>query len=169
MNLLTLSQLRRIPAYCNGVYAIKPSSGRLPYHRLQGYLTDGAENIGILCVNGVMAVSARDCEYLLRVVTEAEPWLYDPGCQYMPWIPDPVPNRPLVIGLITDDRDTAALPPIRRVIAETCKKLQDAGHEIVDVEIHKLSELAKNALALFQIEGGKVCVSENLSYKRARL
>ncbi|OAP55797.1 hypothetical protein AYL99_09949 [Fonsecaea erecta] len=144
-----------IPAYCNGVYAVKPSSGRLPYHLLQGYLTDGAETVGILCVNGVLAVSMRDCELLLRSVSDAEPWLYDPGCSYLPWESQPLPERPLVFGIIREDHETTPLPPLLRILRETSDKLRAAGHEVVDMEFYKCAELAQNAVGHFKLEGGK--------------
>ncbi|EXJ70781.1 uncharacterized protein A1O5_05771 [Cladophialophora psammophila CBS 110553] len=145
----------RIPAYCNGVYAVKPSSGRLPYHRLQGYLTDGAETVGILCVNGVLAVSMRDCELLLRSISDAEPWLYDPGCSYLPWDSQPLLERPLVFGVIWEDHETTPLPPLLRILRETCDKLRTNGHEVIDMEFYKCAELAQNAVGNFKLEGGK--------------
>ncbi|OAA54374.1 Amidase [Niveomyces insectorum RCEF 264] len=150
----------RIPAYCNGVYALKPSSGRLPYHRLRGYLTGGAEAIGVLCVNGVMAVSMRDCNCLLRSVTEAEPWLYDPGCSYLPWEALPLPTTPLVFGVIFEDHETTLLPPLKRIMEEACSKLRAVGHEVIEIEFYKCAELAKNAIGHFKLEGGKVIASK---------
>ncbi|KAF2099750.1 general amidase [Rhizodiscina lignyota] len=144
---------KTIPAYCNGVYGVKPSSGVLPYHYLKGYLTEGAEMIGILCVNGVIAVSLRDCDLLLRANAEAEPWLYDPGCAYLPWDPSPLPSRPLVFGVISKDHETHLLPPLKRVLDEACSKLKAAGHELVEIELYKSDELASNASNFFQIEG----------------
>ena len=141
------------------MYAIKPSSGRLPYHRLQGYLTLGAEAIGILCVNGVMAVSMRDCDLLLRCVSDAEPWLYDPGCATLPWDASPLPNRPLVFGIILEDHETTPLPPLLRIMKETCDKLRAAGHEVIEIDFYKCAELATNAVGHFKLEGGKVCNS----------
>ncbi|OIW28582.1 amidase [Coniochaeta ligniaria NRRL 30616] len=145
----------RIPAYCNGVYAIKPSSGRLPYHKLRGYLSLGAEAIGILCVNGVMAISMRDCDLLLRTVSDAEPWLLDPGFSYLPWDNSPLPDRPLVIGIIVEDHETSPLPPLIRIMRETCDKLRAAGHEVVEMDFYKCAELAQNAVGHFKVEGGK--------------
>ncbi|KAL1844710.1 hypothetical protein VTK73DRAFT_1990 [Phialemonium thermophilum] len=150
-----LNETDSIPAYCNGVYAIKPSSGRLPYHKLRGYLTEGAEAIGILCVNGVMAVSLRDCDHLLRSVTDAEPWLYDPGCSYSPWDPSPLPERPLVFGVILEDHETTPLPPLQRIAREACDKLRAAGHEVIEIDFYRCAELAKNAVGHFKLEGGK--------------
>jgi amidase len=145
-----------MPAYCNGVYGIKPSSGRLPYHLLKGYLQDGAEAVGILCVNGVIAASMRDCELLVRSVSQAEPWLRDPSCAYLPWTESNKIKRPLVFGVISEDHDTSPLPPVRRVLNETCIKLKEAGHEVIDIDFHRSAELSQNAVNFFKIDGGKV-------------
>jgi Asp-tRNA(Asn)/Glu-tRNA(Gln) amidotransferase A subunit family amidase len=136
---------------------VKPSSGRLPYHLLKGYLTPGAESVGILCVNGVIAVSMRDCDLLLRSVAEAEPWLSDPGCSYLPWEKREVPSHPLAFGVIREDHESTMLPPVRRALEETCEKLRAAGHEIIELgEFYRSAELTQNAQNLFKIEGGKV-------------
>lgn len=150
------NNLSSMPAYCNGIYGVKPSSGRLPYHLLKGYLQNGAECVGILCVNGVIASSVRDCEMLLRYVSQAEPWLRDPSCAYLPWPISGIPERPLVFGVIREDHDTSPLPPVRRVLHETCLKLEKAGHEVVEIDFHRSAELAQVAVDFFKIDGGKV-------------
>lgn len=152
-----------MPAYCNGVYAVKPSSGRLPYHKLKGYLQDGAETVGILCVNGVIASSVRDCELLLRSVSQAEPWLYDPSCAYLPWPTSSPLSRPFVLGVIREDHETSLLPPVSRVLTETCLKVVEAGHEVVELEFHRSVELSENAVNFFKIDGGKVVLLHPLT------
>ncbi|KAK9462318.1 amidase signature domain-containing protein [Lipomyces oligophaga] len=150
----------RVPAYTHGIYSIKPSSGRIPYHNMKGYLEPGAETAGILCVNAPMAVSYRDLEMLMRVVAEAEPWLYDPSCQYMPWIvPKPV-DGPLSIGVIRFDTEVQTLPPIARVLDETVEKLKAAGHDIIELELFKGDEISDNAVDHFKVDGGAFLLSQ---------
>jgi hypothetical protein len=55
-----------------------------------------------------------------------------------------------------EDHDTSLLPPVTRILRETCEKIRAAGHEVVDLEFYKSEELSDNAVALFQVEGGKV-------------
>jgi Asp-tRNA(Asn)/Glu-tRNA(Gln) amidotransferase A subunit family amidase len=99
----------------------------------------------------------RDCELLLRSVSEAEPWLSDPGCAYLPWETRGTPSQPLAFGVIREDHESRMLPPVRRALDETCEKLRAAGHEIIEMgEFYKSAELTKNAQDLFKIEGGKV-------------
>ncbi|KAK9473854.1 amidase signature domain-containing protein [Dipodascopsis tothii] len=143
----------RVPAYTHGLYAIKPSSGRIPYHNMKGFWSPGQDATGILCVNAPMAVSLRDIELVTREISLAEPWLRDPSCQYLPWIePEPV-QRPLAIGVISYDKEVRSLPPIARILEETVAKLKAAGHEIVEMELYKAEEISVNAVNNFQIDG----------------
>jgi Asp-tRNA(Asn)/Glu-tRNA(Gln) amidotransferase A subunit family amidase len=138
------------------VYGIKPSSGRLPYHGVKGHFFEGAEVTGILCVSGVIAISLRDCELLLRTISEARPWLEDPGCAFLPWKAAGSSERPLVFGVIREDPESTLLPPVERVLTETADRLRIAGHEVVELEFHKCSELNQVALNFFRIDGGRV-------------
>lgn len=138
------------------MYGLKPSSGRLPYHGVKGHFFAGAEVTGILCVSGVIAVSLRDCELLLRTISESQPWLEDPSCSFLPWKPmDPI-RLPLVVGVISDEPATTLLPPVRRVLEETANCVRMAGHEVIELEFHKCAELNQVALNFAKIDGGRV-------------
>ncbi|KAK9465689.1 amidase signature domain-containing protein [Lipomyces arxii] len=150
----------RVPAYSNGVYAIKPSSGRLPYHNMKGYWEPGSEVAGILCVNAPMAVSYRDCEMLIRVIADAEPWLYDPSCQYLPWLKLEPLARPLSLGVIRFDGEIQTMPPVTRVLNELVEKLKIAGHDIVELELYRAEEISENAVDFFTADGGKFLESQ---------
>ncbi|KAK9480277.1 amidase signature domain-containing protein [Lipomyces japonicus] len=150
----------RVPAYTHGIYAIKPSSGRLPYHNMKGYLEPGAETVGVLCVNAPMAVSYRDCELIMRVIADAEPWLYDPSCQYLPWIKPAPLGRPLALGIIRSDTENQTLPPVARVLNETVDKLKTSGVDIVELELYKAEEISDNAVDFFTVDGGDFLVSQ---------
>ncbi|KAK9449118.1 amidase signature domain-containing protein [Limtongia smithiae] len=150
----------RVPAYTHGVYAMKPSSGRLPYYGVKGYWEPGAETAGILCVNAPMAVSFRDCELLMKTITDAEPWLYDPSCQYLPWN-EPAPlGRKLALGVIRFDTEVQTLPPVRRALEETVAKLKAAGHDLVEMELYRAGEISDNAVDIFKVDGGAFLQSQ---------
>ncbi|KAK9385519.1 amidase signature domain-containing protein [Lipomyces mesembrius] len=150
----------RVPAYSHGIYSTKPSSGRLPYHNMKGYLEPGAETVGVLCVNAPMAVSYRDCEMLMRVIAETEPWLYDPSCQYLPWIQPKPLRRTLSLGVIRFDGEVQTLPPITRALNEVCDKLKAAGHEIIELELYKFQDISDNAVDFFTADGGEFLKSQ---------
>jgi amidase len=62
-------------------------------------------------------------------------------------------------GIIREDDETSLLPPVARVLSETCKKLEAAGHEIVELDFHRSAEIPANAVNFFKIDGGKVCIT----------
>ncbi|ANB14728.1 Amd2p [Sugiyamaella lignohabitans] len=148
----------RFPAYANGVYGFKPSSGRVPYYNIKGYWPPGEEYNGVLCVAGPIAVSMRDCELIIKAIAETEPWKYDPTCIYSPWPKQKTlaadDKRPLSIGVV---RGPTA-EPITSILAEACKKITDAGHELVEMEIINGPEMLDLTTKIFQVDGGKFLV-----------
>ncbi|KAK9332148.1 amidase signature domain-containing protein [Lipomyces starkeyi] len=148
----------RVPAYCNGSFGIKPSSGRLPYHNIKGYWPDGEDVTGVLCVDGPVTTSARDLELIVRSIAKAEPWLVDPSCARLPWV-DPEPlGRVLRIGVI---RGVKTYEPITSIYSSFIDKVSGAGHELIDMELLHGDELADLATAFFKADGGeflqKIC------------
>lgn len=90
----------RIPAAFNGLFGLKPSSGRLPYH---GVATSMDGQNPLLSVLGPMAHSVADLELFVKNVLRAQPWLYDPLVCDMPWRSEvaeqiPSPGRTLTFG-----------------------------------------------------------------------
>ncbi|KZZ95855.1 general amidase [Moelleriella libera RCEF 2490] len=92
----------RIPAFCNGLYGIKPSCGRVPIsagrQQQQQQQRQGEEEVHGLAVSppgvaemgltpsaGPLATSIRDCEMFLRVVADSCPWEKDAAVIYGPW------------------------------------------------------------------------------------
>jgi amidase len=163
----------RIPALCNGLYGIKPSHGRVPYANQQGGLPAGSSKISIEATAGPIAHSIRDCEMLLRVVGDNQPWLFDPDVIPQSWqqqpgiharLPPPGPRRknPLRIGIVRTDGHVTPLPPVQRMIDEVAKTLrshsQSSMHitpiEVVDLDISSLlSRCIKTANGLFSLDG----------------
>ncbi|KAK7203246.1 amidase signature domain-containing protein [Myxozyma melibiosi] len=148
----------RVPAYANGCFGIKPSSGRNPYHNIKGYWPDGEDVTGVLCVDGPITTSARDLELILKSIAIQEPWLVDPSCARLPWV-DPEPlDRPLRIGVINSVK---TYEPITSIFKDFQSKVAAAGHELVEIDLHKVTELADIATRFFKADGGiflqKVC------------
>ncbi|CZT21676.1 related to acetamidase [Ramularia collo-cygni] len=121
----------RIPAHMNGLYSLKPSSGRLPYEGCQ-VSTAGQEHVP--SVVGPMARSLASIEKVTKLVIGARPWEHDPTCHPLEWREDShleIQSRPLVVGLLVDDGCVKVHPPIERVLLEVAEKLRQAGHVIV--------------------------------------
>ncbi|KAJ5397299.1 hypothetical protein N7509_005412 [Penicillium cosmopolitanum] len=95
----------RIPQSVAGLYGLKPSSSRFPYHGLP-VSTEGQEHVPSS----------------------------NPRCAPLPWNElsfREIQQRPLVIGLILDDGVVKVHPPIARALRELSAALKAAGHEIV--------------------------------------
>ena len=69
----------RIPAYCNGIYGLMPSADRVPYSGQAEPGAPGSSHVSMKARAGPMARSLRDCEFFMRTVTAAKPWLRDPN------------------------------------------------------------------------------------------
>ncbi|KAF2026113.1 acetamidase [Setomelanomma holmii] len=121
----------RIPSHMNGLYGLKPSSTRLPYHGVS-VSTEGQEH-----VPSVIGPMSRNLESLIavtRAVIDATPWDQDPKCSPVPWRSGmfiEAQTRPLVIAVMQDDGVVKPHPPVARVLEEVAAKLAKAGHEIV--------------------------------------
>jgi amidase len=78
-----------------------------------------------------MARSLRDIVLFSKTVVNAEPWLQDPRCLPIPWRAIEKKQK-LKIGVMWNDGSVWPTPPVTRGLKETVKKIQSAGHEIVD-------------------------------------
>lgn len=161
----------RIPALCNGLYGIKPSHGRVPFAGQSGGLPSGSTKLAIEVSAGPIAHSVRDCEMLLRIVGENQPWLFDPDVIPQTWeqqssvhsyLPSTKNRRkaPLRIGIVRTDGHVTPLPPVQRMLDELAKTLrsQSSMHltpiEIVELDISSLlSKCIKTSNGLFSLDG----------------
>ncbi|PQE33815.1 general amidase protein [Rutstroemia sp. NJR-2017a WRK4] len=72
----------RIPAAFNGLYGLRPSSGRLPFEGLANSM-DGQNTT--LSVVGPLATTARSLRFITKAILSTEPWLHDPLVCEIPW------------------------------------------------------------------------------------
>jgi amidase len=161
----------RIPALANGLYGIKPSHGRVPFANQQGGVPAGSSKLAIEVSAGPIAHSVRDCEMLLRIVGENQPWMFDPDVIPQSWeqqtsiykqLPSPGNRRksPLRVGIVRTDGHVTPLPPVQRMLDEVAKTLrsQSSMHltpiEVVDLDISPLlSKCIKTSNGLFSLDG----------------
>lgn len=73
----------RGPCSATGLYALKPSSGIIPYGNQQSAISPGIRVVQSSA--GIVATSMQDCHFLLRTIMDAEPWKLDITCQHIPW------------------------------------------------------------------------------------
>ncbi|CZS75197.1 unnamed protein product [Fusarium graminearum] len=122
----------RIPSHMNGIWGLKPSSGRMTYRGVEVTL-DGQQHIPSAV--GPMARSLESLTLVTKLAIEAEPWTIDPQLPPLPWkeiVFQTFSERPLVIGALLDDGLVKVHPPIERVFRQTLEKLKVAGHEFVE-------------------------------------
>lgn len=121
----------RIPSHCNGLWGLKPSSGRMPYQGVS-VSTDGQQHIPSAI--GPMTRSLRSLTTVTKAVIETQLWTKDAQLTPLPWqesVLKDFSQRSLVIGIMPDDGVVRVHPPIERVFKDSVARLRDAGHEIV--------------------------------------
>ncbi|KAM3413498.1 Acetamidase [Cercospora zeina] len=142
----------RIPSVCNGIYGLRTSAGMVAYAGQRSPAPPGMA--GLAAVAGPMATSLRSCEYLMKVMTEAEPWKYDHGCLHIPWR-NSERVKPSRIGVVLDDGAFTPWPPVRRTMNESVAKLERAGIEIVYLSLPDVREAIEVTHRYFALDGCK--------------
>jgi amidase len=131
----------RIPAAFNGLYGIRPSTGRLPYEGMANSM-DGQNSI--LSVVGPLATSVSSLRLVIMALLSQEPWLHDPMVNEIPWryeqekeiyertgsMRDASKVGKLVFGVLKHDGLVSPTPPVRRAIDIVVEKLEGLGHEV---------------------------------------
>jgi amidase len=122
----------RIPAVFNGLYGLRPSTGRLPYEGMANSM-DGQNSI--LSVVGPLAPNVASLRLATQALLSQSPWLSDPLVHEVPWRPDQEADikngKKLCIGILQTDGVVNPTPPITRAIDIVTKALKDAGHEVI--------------------------------------
>ncbi|PSK54799.1 hypothetical protein B9Z65_3888 [Elsinoe australis] len=128
----------RIPAAFNGLYGLRPSTGRLPYQGMANSF-DGAP--GVLSVVGPLAPSPSALKLVTQAVLSEQPWFHDPLVHELPYRPDVetetlrlAQSKQLVFGVLRHDGLCGLHPPVARAIEETVAAVKKAGHKVVEWE-----------------------------------
>ena len=129
----------RIPAAFNGLYGLRPSSGRLPYEGLANSM-DGQNTV--LSVVGPLSHSAASLRLVTKALLAQEPWLVDPLVHEIPWREEQEKQILALINNTTDDSGQLAFgilkhdsimtphPPVRRAMDFVQKTIQQLGHKV---------------------------------------
>jgi amidase len=116
----------RIPAAFNGLYAIRPTSLRIPKAAWGGSKTGQTsirDSVGPVCH------SVEDVRMFTQILTGDSTNRYDVCSVPIPWRDVSLPKRKLVVGIMTWDGAVMPQPPVLRVIAHTRQALSEAGFE----------------------------------------
>lgn len=127
----------RIPAICNGIYAIRPSANRIPNGGQAGSGPRRPESIQ--SCSGPLATSARDLELLVRCVVSSDPWQLDSTVIFSPWR-QVTPKPTLRLGFILEDSHFPLHPPVLRTLTTATEKLKRAGHEIIPLTVPSIKD-----------------------------
>jgi amidase len=143
----------RIPAMCNGLYSIKPSSQRIPFIGQEIGQLPGIDKLGLQASAGLMATSVRDCELFLKVIANANPWEKDPNVAFGSWEGQGEIGRKPLFGVMRADGITTPLSPVAKVLDETVEALRKAGFEVVEINAPAFKKYHSLANSFFGIGG----------------
>ena len=118
----------RIPAMCQGLIGLKPSSGRFPYGGQQEAGEAGFGDVGVKATAGPIARKVEDARLLFEeMARRSSQWGHD--C--IPWmlpLNDDLRGSgdrgELIIGVLRSDGNAEPLPPISRLLDEVVEKLR---------------------------------------------
>lgn len=118
----------RIPAAFNGLYGLRPSSGRLPYEGMANSM-DGQNSV--LSVVGPLGTTVGALRLVTKGLLSTEPWSHDPLVVEMPWKAEQekLPEK-LVFAVLRYDGVVGVTPPIKRALEMTIEAVKKQGHEV---------------------------------------
>ncbi|TIA24765.1 amidase [Aureobasidium pullulans] len=148
----------RIPAAFNGLFGLRPSSGRLPYEGMANSF-DGAPSI--LSVVGPLSSSSAGLKLAVQSILQTEPWQRDPRVHPLPWRNEQeeaakqlAQDKKLTFAVLKHDGLCAPHPPIKRALEETVQKLESLGHKVVEWQPPSHSKLQDICVKAWGYDGG---------------
>jgi amidase len=139
----------RIPAICNGIYALRPSADRIPYGGQTSSSRGGLD--GIKACAGPLATSVRDLTLFMKLMTSADPWKLDSSVIFSPW--RTVASQATIrLGLIQEDSHFPLHPPVLRNLTIAAERLRASGHEIVPLKTLLIRDACALAFRMFSMD-----------------
>ncbi|PYI01463.1 amidase [Aspergillus sclerotiicarbonarius CBS 121057] len=139
----------RIPAICDGTFALRPSIDRIPY----GGQTDSGRKglFGIKSCAGPLATSVRDLGLFTKLIVDIDPWQFDSSTIFSTW--RTVPAKPkLRLGFILEDPHFPVLPPVLNTLTRAVSALKAAGHEVIDLKLPSIKDATLLAFRTFAMD-----------------
>ena len=144
----------RAPAAFNGLFGLKPSTGRLPYHGMANSM-DGQNTV--LSSVGPISHSVPSLRLMVKALLSRQPWLQDPLVHEIPWRDGQernMLNRKLTFGVLANDGVCSPFPPIRRAMAMVSRAIQNQGHQVLDWKPPPHRRGNDTALTAWTFDGG---------------
>ncbi|KAH8892522.1 amidase [Thozetella sp. PMI_491] len=135
----------RIPANCNGIYSLKPTTVRLPFSK-QSFSPSTKPRIpGIVPCTGPMGHSVEDLSLLMKIAVGSRPWKYDANSADLPWrsVDSFGKDGKLTIGVLPDAPEYPLHPPVRRTLDKAVAALEKAGHNVVRLSVDDCPDIVE--------------------------
>jgi amidase len=139
----------RYPAYCTGVYGLRPSFGRVPAF-LPSAKEERALSAQLMSVQGPLTRSVRDLRLALAAMSAGDardPW----------WVPAPLegspPGRPIRVAFTLASAGVPAHPSVADAVRRAAGWLSDAGYAVEEAEPPDFAEAAQLWDTIAQGEG----------------
>lgn len=142
----------RIPAGFNGLYGLRPSSGRLPYEGMANSL-DGQNTV--LSVVGPLSTSVGGLKLVTQALLSKQPWLQDPAVVELPWRAEQekLPEK-MSFGVLYHDGHVSISPPIKRALDMVVAALKKAGHEVIEWKPPSHTDINTTTFKTWIYDGG---------------
>lgn len=129
----------RYPAYCTGVYGLRPSFGRVPAF-LPSAKEERALSAQLMSVQGPLTRSVRDLRLALAAMAVGDardPW----------WVPAPLEGpaleRPIRVAFTVSAAGERAQPEVVDAVRRAAGWLADAGYAVEEADPPDMAEAAK--------------------------
>jgi amidase len=149
----------RIPAAFNGLFGLRPSTGRLPYEGMANSF-DGAPSI--LSVVGPLSSSSAGLKLAVKSILQTEPWQHDPRVHPIPWrseqeetVKKLAQEKKLTFAVFKHDGNCAPHPPLKRALEETVEKLESQGHKVIEWQPPSHVRLEEICFKAWNYDGGE--------------
>ncbi|EUB99403.1 Amidase [Rhizobium sp. CF080] len=127
----------RHPAYCCGVYGLRPTSGLVPQTSLS--MPERKIVSQLMAVQGALARSVEDLRLAMQVMSRPDPndiWQVPAGDIF-----GPMSHRPCKVAVVAETDESPVDPEVAAAIRQAADMLADAGYEVAEVPAPSFREL----------------------------
>ena len=128
----------RYPAYCNGIYGLRPTAGIVPAYN-PSQLSERPIVSQMSSVQGPLARSVEDIRISMQALAQPDPrdiWQVPLSTMF----DSPLAHRPCKVAMLAETDESAVDPEVTAAIRQAGAILADAGYEVVEVQPPSLYE-----------------------------